>query len=86
MHLAFRENSCIDDVAFRIGVAPMRIDIDTSITFIEFDVAWRARVEIDQDGLTVAVIRAESFVLNKEAAGRGQDLIDAARVRKRLGV
>ena len=80
------EDLCVDDVVFQIGVAPVRIDILTSITGVEFEAAWRARVEIDRDGLTVAVIGAELFVQNKEAAGRGQDLIDAARVRKRLGM
>lgn len=71
-------------VVFQIGVAPVRIDILTSITGVEFEEAWQTRIEIERDGLMVAVIGAEMFVRNKEAAGRDQDVIDAARVRKRL--
>lgn len=78
------EDLCLDDVVFQIGVAPVRIDILTSITGVEFEEAWQTRIEIERDGLMVAVIGAEMFVRNKEAAGRDQDVIDAARVRKRL--
>lgn len=74
-----------DDVVFQVGVAPVRIDILTSISGVDFNEAWPARVEIERDGLTVPVIGAEAFVKNKEATGRDQDLIDAARVRRRLG-
>jgi len=74
-----------DDVVFQVGVAPVRIDILTSISGVDFDEAWPGRVEIERDGFTVPVIGAEAFVKNKEATGRDQDLIDAARVRRRLG-
>ena len=79
------DDLCNDDVVFQIGVAPVRIDILTSITGVEFDEAWSARIEVERDGLSVSVIGAEMFVKNKEASGRDQDVIDAARVRRRLG-
>jgi len=79
------EDLCDDDVVFQVGVAPVRIDILTSISGVTFDEVWPERVEIERDGLTIPVIGAEAFVKNKEATGRDQDLLDATRVRRRLG-
>ena len=63
------DDLCIDDVVFQIGVAPLRIDILTSITGVRFDEAWLGRVEVERDELMIAVIGAETSVKNKEALG-----------------
>ncbi len=74
-----------EDTVFQMGIAPIRIDILTAITGVEFDEAWANRVEVERDGMIVPVIGARELVRNKEATGRDQDRVDAARVRKRLG-
>ncbi len=39
-----------EETAFQIGVAPLRIDILSSITGVTFDDAWNGRVEVERDG------------------------------------
>ena len=73
-----------EDTVFQIGVAPIRIDVLTAITGVEFDEAWPKRVEVERDGLLVPFIGVDAFLKNKDATGRDQDRIDAARVRRRL--
>jgi hypothetical protein len=67
-------------IVFRIGVAPREIDIHTSIEAVEFERAWRNRVEVDVDGVVVPVIGRDDFVRNKRALGRPQDLADVQRL------
>jgi len=74
-----------EDTVFQIGVAPVRIDVLTSITGVTFDEAWPNRIEVERDGMIVPVIGAQEFLRNKDATGRDQDRVDATRVRKRLG-
>ena len=74
-----------EDTIFQIGVAPLRIDILTSISGVTFDTAWPNRIEVERDGIPVPFIGVEDFLTNKDASGREQDLVDAASVRRRLG-
>ncbi len=79
------EDLTTEDVVFQIGVAPVRIDILTSISGVSFDEAWPNKIEVARDGLRVPFIGVEEFLRNKDASGRDQDRVDAARVRSRLG-
>jgi hypothetical protein len=74
-----------EDTVFQIGVAPLRIDVLTSISGVTFDEAWPNRLEVERDGILVPFIGVEEFLINKDASGRDQDRVDAARVRRRLG-
>jgi hypothetical protein len=70
---------------FRIGRAPVGVDVLTKIPGIEFDAAWQHRVEdvVDEKtGLKATFISAADLIASKEAAGRLQDLADADAVRK----
>jgi hypothetical protein len=73
-----------EDTIFQIGVAPLRIDILTSVSGVTFDDAWRNRVIVERDGMPIPFIGVNELLKNKEATGRAQDLLDAARVRRRL--
>lgn len=73
-----------EDTVFQIGVAPVRIDVLTSITGVAFGEAWPKRIEVERDGLLVPFIGVDEFLKNKDATGRDQDRVDAARVRRRL--
>lgn len=68
------------DTVIQIGVAPSRIDVLTSIDGVEFDEAWRARMVVEIDGLSVPVIGKAQLIANKRATGRPQDLADASRL------
>jgi hypothetical protein len=73
------------DGFFRMGHAPVMIEILPSIKGVEFDDAWRRRVEIVIDaeaGLTSFMLSREDLVTAKLAAGRPQDLADVDALRK----
>ena len=69
-------------IVYQIGVAPNRIDILTSIDGVEFDDAWRQRVEVNIEGLLVFVISKAHLIANKKTVGRPQDLADIDRIQK----
>jgi hypothetical protein len=72
------EDFSIPNTVFRIGVAPNRIDILTSIDGVNFDEAWTDRQRTTVDGQSFFVIGRNQLLKNKKAAGRPKDLIDAA--------
>ena len=64
---------------FMLGVEPYRIDILTSIAGVMFAEAWASRVAVPFGrGRSLDIIGRETLIKNKLAAGRPQDLVDAA--------
>ena len=63
-------------VVYQIGIAPVRIDILTEITGVEFPDAWRKRVASTFFGVPVNFISLDDLVANKQALGRSSDLKD----------
>ena len=63
---------------YQMGVPPVRVDILMSMTGLSFAESWKQRVEADFDDLIVPFISREDLITSKLAAGRPQDLIDAA--------
>jgi len=61
---------------YQIGLPPIRIDILTRISGVEFEAAWSDRLEIPIDDLAVPVIGRKALVANKRALGRTRDLAD----------
>jgi len=73
---------------FRMGRAPLAVDILVDIDGIRFEQAWANRVEatIDQDTqLKAFFISMDDLIANKIASGRPQDVADAAALRKAKG-
>ena len=70
------------DLVFQIGIAPLRIDVLTAIDAVEFDDAWRNRVESRFADQPVPVLSREDLIRNKRAAGRAQDLADLEWLEK----
>ena len=64
------------EIVFQIGVAPLRIDILTSITGVQFEEAWARRKEMELGGVRFAVLSREDLIRNKRATGRPKDLLD----------
>ncbi|RKY20819.1 MAG: hypothetical protein DRQ55_06375 [Planctomycetota bacterium] len=71
------------DQELQLGVAPVRIDVLTSISGVTFDEAWAARRAVLVDGQTVPVLSREHLIINEQATGRPQDLIDVGRLTLR---
>ena len=72
------------DKFFRMGRAPVMVDILPEISGVDFDRAWQRRVEAVIDpvsGLTASFISSEDLIASKLAAGR-QDIADVAALRK----
>lgn len=67
---------------FQIGVAPVRIDILTRIDGVEFDDAWRDRLEVRVAGVRADVLSRAHLIANKKASGRLQDLADVERLER----
>jgi hypothetical protein len=74
---------------FRMGHAPVGVDVLTKIPGIEFDAAWRHRVQdvVDENtGLKATFISADDLIASKLASGRLQDLADADAVKQAQGL
>lgn len=72
---------------FRMGTPPVMVDILSSIRGVDFDQAWQRRVEFPVDsGLNAAFISRDDLLAAKLAAGRPQDLADAAALDEHLDV
>jgi len=64
------------DQIIRMGVPPVRIEIATGISGVEFSECYASRVVDVLDGVEVAVIDLDHLKINKRAAGRHKDLDD----------
>lgn len=63
-------------LVFQIGIAPLRIDVLTSIDGVEFGEAWAERLTAKFAGLAVPVLSTRLLIRNKRAVGRAQDIAD----------
>jgi len=64
------------DNIIRMGVAPIRIEILTSISGVEFNDSYRKGIKDDIDGIPVKIINLQDLKTNKLASGRHKDLDD----------
>lgn len=60
----------------RMGVPPIRIEVLTSISGVEFGVCYAEREMFEIDGIPVPVISLGRLRQNKAASGRAKDLAD----------
>ena len=65
---------------FQIGVPPIRIDILTDVTGLDFDSAWRNRLVVRWDELAVPILGIDDLLLNKRSTGRAKDEADIERM------
>jgi hypothetical protein len=72
-------------VVFQIGVAPVRIDVLTSIDGVSFAEAWPERTGTTYGGQAVPVISRRHLEQNKRASGRAQDLADLELLARHAG-
>jgi predicted nucleotidyltransferase len=71
-----------EDSIVEIGREPNKIQVLTGIDGVRFDAAYRNRVEVELDGLRIPFIGIDDLLRNKEASGRGKDLIDLEELRR----
>lgn len=73
--LFLQENKII-----RMGMPPVRLEITTSISGVEFDECYQARVVDELDGVEVNLIDLENLKKNKKASGRSKDIADLEKL------
>lgn len=64
----------------RMGNPPLRIEMLTTISGVEFASCYAARVEAEIDGLMVKIINLNDLRTNKLASGRLKDLNDLENI------
>jgi predicted nucleotidyltransferase len=69
--LFLKENNIV-----RMGIAPIRIEILTSISGVTFEECYKKRVVDKIDEIEVSIINLEQLRINKKASGRHKDLDD----------
>ncbi len=60
----------------QLGHPPLRIDLLTAIDGVEFEAAWKRRVESTYGQEKISIISKGDLIANKRASGRKQDLAD----------
>jgi Nucleotidyl transferase of unknown function (DUF2204) len=70
------------DLVFQIGIEPVRVDILTSITGVNFDEAWKGREKGTYSTTPVFIIGRDQLIKNKRATGRLQDLADIEQLER----
>ena len=71
-----------DDQIIRMGVEPVRIEVMTSISGVQFDECYRERLETTLDDVPVSLINLRQLKINKQATGRAKDLADLENLPK----
>ena len=64
------------DQIIQLGVAPVRVDLITSITGLSWEDVFASRVPSHYGDVPVNYIGREELILNKRAVGRAKDLAD----------
>ena len=70
------------DKIVRMGIEPVRIEVMTSISGVEFDDCYRERLETTINDVPVSLINLHDLKTNKEASGRLKDLADLEQLSK----
>ena len=60
----------------RMGIAPMRIEVFTTISGVDFEDCFQQRIVDEVDGIEVSIIGLKQLKINKKASGRHKDLDD----------
>jgi predicted nucleotidyltransferase len=64
------------DTIIQLGYPPNRIDLITSLPGVDFEACFRAKIDIEIDGVVIHFIDLENLKKNKKATGRAHDLAD----------
>ena len=67
----------------RMGVPPVRLEILTSISGVEFAECYNRRLAVELDGAPVNLIHLDDLKRNKQASGRLKDRLDLEQLARR---
>ena len=70
---------------FRIGRAPLRIEVINEISGVDFEDAFSNKEFVElEDQLRIPIISAKDLFKNKSSTGRAKDIADLEEIRKFL--
>jgi predicted nucleotidyltransferase len=64
------------DLVLQLGYPPVRIDLLTSLTDLDFDECYPKAIKANIDGIDAYILDKESLIKNKRATGRKRDIGD----------
>jgi len=70
------------EVFYQIGIDPVRVDIMTSLSGLEFTAAWERRLAVDFDGERASVLSRDDLIVSKKITDRIRDRKHARALRK----
>ena len=73
-----------ENKVLRMGNAPIRIELLTTISGVDFKTCYKDRVEDIIDGINIKIINLKNLKENKKASGRHKDLDDLDKLPKDL--
>jgi hypothetical protein len=74
-----KEDLTTPGTIFQIGIAPLRIDLLTSISGVDdFDQAFQNSKKININNISISVLDRKNLIDNKRASARPKDLADVA--------
>ena len=65
-----------ENTVIRMGVSPIRIEVLTTISGVQFDDCYANRIRDTIDGVDVMLLSLPDLKINKQASGRHKDLDD----------
>lgn len=65
-----------ENTVIRMGVSPIRIEVLTTISGVQFDDCYANRIHDTIDGVDVMLLSLPDLKINKQASGRHKDLDD----------
>ncbi len=71
-----------EHIVFQFGMAPIRVDIMTSIDAVCFSEAWQQRVQTHLNDIPIPILSLQHLKQNKKATNRDTDKIHLARLEK----
>ena len=69
-------------LVFQVGIQPLRIDILTDIDGVNFEDAYKTRVNGMILDVPAPIIGRAALIANKRAAGRDKDFVDLRRLER----
>jgi hypothetical protein len=76
------EHFCEPNRVFQFGREPVRVDILTGPSGVEFEECFVRRISASLDGIPVPIISYDDLQTNKQASGRLKDLADVEALGK----
>ena len=55
------------------------------ISGVEFEEAWKNRLTVEIEGITISVLRLQDLLLKKQSTGREKDAADIPLIKRLLG-